>query len=226
MKTDINRREFLKKAGSAALTMGGVGIIAGCNSGEPQETARNGSAVGTGEMTYRTNPGNGDKVSILGYGCMRWPMIKDENGKDIIDQETTDRLIDYAIEHGVNYFDTAYPYHGGESERVIGRVLSKYPRDSYYLADKYPDAAVCCINYPDRDPYFLPRTEQFNRILEAAVAEAGERFFVADLFHSRLNNDFYYINTVDGLHPDEDGMRIIAEVVEEAIRAHFGMNEE
>jgi len=57
------------------------------------------------------------------------------------------------------------------------------------------------------------------------VAEAGERFFVADLFHSRLNNDFYYINTVDGLHPDEDGMRIIAEVVEEAIRAHFGMNE-
>ena len=94
------------------------------------------------------------------------------------------------------------------------------------LADKYPDAAVCCINYPDRDPYFLPRTEQFNRILEAAVAEAGERFFVADLFHSRLNNDFYYINTVDGLHPDEDGMRIIAEVVEEAIRAHFGMNEE
>ena len=50
------------------------------------------------------------------------------------------------------------------------------------------------------------------------MANAGENFFIADLFHSRLQNDFYYINTVDGLHPDEDGMAYIAEVVEAAIR--------
>ena len=57
-------------------------------------------------MTYRTNPGNGDKVSLLGYGCMRWPMTKDEEGRDIIDQETVNGLVDYAMEHGVNYYDT------------------------------------------------------------------------------------------------------------------------
>lgn len=57
----------------------------------------------TGEMTYRTNPNTGDKVSLLGYGCMRWPMKKDENGKDIVDQEKVNELVDYAIERGVNF---------------------------------------------------------------------------------------------------------------------------
>ena len=102
---------------------------------------------------------------------------------------------------------------------------SDYAETLRILGSEYPNAEVCCINYPDRDPYFLARTEQFNRILEEAVAKAGERFFVADLFHSRLNNDYYYNNTVDGLHPDEDGMRIIAEIVEGAIRSHFGLTE-
>ena len=73
------------------------------------------------------------KLSLLGFGAMRLP-VKDGE----IDQEQVAQMVRYGIEHGVNYFDTAYPYHGGMSERVMGKVLSQYPRESYYLADKFP----------------------------------------------------------------------------------------
>ena len=134
---NIDRREFLKKAGSSALVIGGLGAVAGCkgnSSAAPGATAK--GAEGTGEMTYRTNSVRGDKVSILGYGCMRWPMIKDENGRDVCDQEAIDRIIDYAIEHGVNYFDTAPVYLQGQSESATGKSLKRYPRESYYIATK------------------------------------------------------------------------------------------
>ena len=133
---NIDRREFLKRTGTAAMVMGGLGAVAGCKG---SGAAAAGSAAGTatsGEMTYRTNSVRGDKVSILGYGCMRWPMIKDENGRDICDQEAIDRLIDYAIEHGVNYFDTAPVYLQGQSESATGKSLKRYPRESYYIATK------------------------------------------------------------------------------------------
>ena len=136
MKQDINRRDFLKTAGSAALAMGGLGTIAGCASNSGKTASAAAASKEPGEMTYRTNKGNGDKVSILGYGCMRWPMIKDENGRDVIDQETVDRLIDYAIEHGVNYFDTAPVYLQGQSESATGKSLKRYPRESYFIATK------------------------------------------------------------------------------------------
>ena len=135
-KNTIDRREFLKTAGTAAMAMGGLGAVAGCKrSGSSVSSAASGDA-GTGEMTYRTNNGNGDKVSILGYGCMRWPMIKDENGKEIVDQETVNRLVDYAIEHGVNYFDSSPVYLQGQSEQATGIALSRYPRESYFVATK------------------------------------------------------------------------------------------
>ena len=130
MKQNIDRREFFKTAGTAALVMGGLGCI---SKGGVTAAAADAGSEG---MTYRTNNGNGDKVSILGYGCMRWPMIKDENGKDIVDQENVDRLIDYAIEHGVNYFDTAPVYLQGQSEAATGLSLKRYPRESYYIATK------------------------------------------------------------------------------------------
>ena len=129
-KNNIDRREFFKTAGTAALVMGGLGCI---SKGGVTAAAADAGSEG---MTYRTNNGNGDKVSILGYGCMRWPMIKDENGKDIVDQENVDRLIDYAIEHGVNYFDTAPVYLQGQSEAATGLSLKRYPRESYYIATK------------------------------------------------------------------------------------------
>lgn len=133
MKNDINRREFLKTAGAAGLVMGGLGAITGCKGGGASASA---ATAGSGEMTMRTNNSTGDKVSILGYGCMRWPMIKDENGNDIIDQETVNGLVDYAIEHGVNYFDSSPVYLQGQSEKATGIALSRYPRESYFVATK------------------------------------------------------------------------------------------
>ena len=81
----------------------------------------------------------GKKISMLGYGAMRLPTL----GKDDeIDLEAAEKLFDRAIEAGINYFDTAYPYHGGNSEIVTGKLLKKYPRESYYLATKYPGHQV------------------------------------------------------------------------------------
>ncbi|MBR5298863.1 MAG: aldo/keto reductase [Bacteroidales bacterium] len=129
-KNNIDRREFFKTAGSAALVMGGLGWA---SKGGVTAAAADAKSEG---MTYRTNNGNGDKVSILGYGCMRWPMIKDENGRDIIDQETVNRLVDYAMEHGVNYYDSSPVYLQGQSEKATGIALSRYPRESYFVATK------------------------------------------------------------------------------------------
>lgn len=124
----MDRREFLKTAGASTAVMGLS--LSGC---APRNTA--GGSV-TGEMTYRTNPGSGDKVSILGYGCMRWPMTKDGDGKDVVDQEAVNRLADYALEHGVNYFDTAPVYLQGQSEKATSTALQRHPRDSYFIATK------------------------------------------------------------------------------------------
>jgi predicted aldo/keto reductase-like oxidoreductase len=85
----------------------------------------------------------GKQLSLLGFGTMRLPTLADGS----IDEAQVAEMTAYAIEHGVNYFDTAYPYHGGESERVIGRVLSKYPRDSWYLATKYPGHQIISTGY-------------------------------------------------------------------------------
>lgn len=84
-------------------------------------------------MKYREMK-HGEKVSLLGFGCMRFPLLEDGN----IDEVEAERMIDTAIKHGVTYIDTAYPYHNGDSEPFVGRVLKKYDRSSYYLATKLP----------------------------------------------------------------------------------------
>ncbi len=76
------------------------------------------------------------KLSGLGLGCMRLPVIDGEDSK--IDQAAVQEMIDYAMAKGINYFDTAWGYHGGNSETSVGEALSKYDRDSYYLASKFP----------------------------------------------------------------------------------------
>ena len=80
---------------------------------------------------------NGAIPSLLGFGCMRFPTIK-KDGKDVIDREKSAAMLDMAIKSGVNYIDTAYPYHNGESELFLGEALKAYPRDSFYLATKLP----------------------------------------------------------------------------------------
>lgn len=133
MKNTIDRREFIKTAGATAFAASPIGFLTGCRDktksgiGETQEA---------GEMTYRINRSKNDKVSILGYGCMRWPMKKNEEGNDIIDQEKVNELIDYAIEKGVNYFDAAPVYLQGQCEAATGEALSRHPRESYFVATK------------------------------------------------------------------------------------------
>lgn len=78
----------------------------------------------------------GMKLSALGMGAMRLPVIGGENSR--IDQEATQRMVDYAMEHGVNYFDTAWGYHDGNSELAMGQALSRHPRESFCLASKFP----------------------------------------------------------------------------------------
>ena len=78
----------------------------------------------------------GVKVSALGMGNMRLPTLDGQDNR--IDRDRAQEIIDYAMSHGINYYDTAYRYHGGESERFVGRALKKYPRDSFLLASKFP----------------------------------------------------------------------------------------
>ena len=84
-------------------------------------------------MEYRNI--NDEKVSLLGMGCMRLPLVE---GTDEIDYEHTKKMVKYAIDNGITYFDTAYPYHNGKSELVIGKILKEYPRNSFKLASKMP----------------------------------------------------------------------------------------
>lgn len=77
------------------------------------------------------------ELSLLGFGTMRLPLLPGGGSGDI-DQDAVNAMVDYALEHGVNYFDTAVPYHASRSEGAIGTALSRHPRESFYLADKYP----------------------------------------------------------------------------------------
>jgi len=131
MKKNISRRDFFKLAGAGTVAATAVS----CAGKKAAETMNISSTETTGEMEYREGP-SGDKVSLLGYGCMRWPMIEDEAGNKVIDQEMVNTLVDYAIAHGINYFDTAPVYLMGQSEAASALALSRYPRESYYLATK------------------------------------------------------------------------------------------
>ena len=75
-----------------------------------------------------------EKLSLLGFGTMRLPL----NAEGKIDEAQVEEMIDYAMKNGVNYFDTAYPYHDGRSEIAIGKALAKYPRESFRLVTKFP----------------------------------------------------------------------------------------
>ena len=132
---NLDRRSFLKLLG-----VGGAAAVAACagkkSSDASVDNYKNQVEPPTGQMTYRTNPNTGDQVSLLGYGMMRLPM---KEGTEEFDQELINHQIDYAIEHGVNYFDTSPVYCRGESERCTGIALkaqSRLPRDKYFVATK------------------------------------------------------------------------------------------
>ena len=111
------------------------------------------------------------RLSMLGFGAMRLPLL--ENGQ--IDEAQTAEMTRIAIENGVNYFDTAYPYHGGMSEVVMGRILKEYPRDSYYLATKYPGHQIASSYDPAE-------------IFEEQLKKCGVDYFDFYLLHNVYEN--------------------------------------
>ena len=167
----MDRRDFLKTAGAGALAVGTTSLT-GCSFSSDKRTEVSGDA----EMQMRTSPKNGEKVSLLGYGCMRWPMKKGEDGKDHIDQEAVNEMVDYAYRNGVNYYDTSPAYLQGQSEEAAGIALSRYPRESYYIATKLSnfnnfsrEAGLKMY----RDSQKALRTDYFDYYLLHAIGTSG-----------------------------------------------------
>ena len=133
----LDRRDFLKIVGITAATST-ASLYACAPKAEkaiPEATAL--GPIPTDKMTYRINPTTKDKVSLLGYGCMRWPTVPAPDGKgEMIDQDAVNKLVDYAIAHGVNYFDTSPVYVQGWSEESTGIALKRHPREKFYIATK------------------------------------------------------------------------------------------
>jgi len=120
----MDRRSFLKTAAVAGVAVG-AGSFAGAQDDKK-------GAQDSGGMVPQHYPG----VGVLGYGCMRWPMTKDSDGNEVIDQEAVNALVDKALAHGVNYFDTSPVYLRGESERATAIALNRHPREEWLLATK------------------------------------------------------------------------------------------
>lgn len=109
------------------------------------------------------------KLSALGVGAMRLPVMDDVYAN--IDQAETERMVAYAMEHGINYYDTAWGYHDGQSEAAIGKALSGYARESFYLADKFPG-------------YDLANMDKAEEIFEQQLKRCGVEYFDFYLFHN------------------------------------------
>ena len=167
----MDRRDFLKVSGAGALGLAASSCAP--KTGKAKEDTPE-------QMAIRENPRNGDKISLLGFGCMRWPMVKDASGKDVIDQEAVNEMVDYALEHGINYFDTSPAYLQGQSERAAGIALSRHPRSSYFIATKLS-------NFGDRsreasirmyeESFKEMQTDYFDYYLLHSIGRGGEDFF-------------------------------------------------
>lgn len=142
------------------------------------------------------------KLSALGFGAMRLPLTGDGQ----IDEEQTARMTAYAIEHGVNYFDTAYGYHDGKSEVVMGKVLSSYPRERYYLADKFPG-------------YDLSNMGKVEEIFEEQLERCGVEYFDFYLFHN-----VYEKNIDPYMDPDYGIMEYLLKQKENGRIRHLGFS--
>ena len=111
----------------------------------------------------------GQKLSNLGMGCMRLPVVGGADGA--VDQSAVEEMVACAMERGVNYYDTAWGYHGGHSETAIGTALSAYPRETFYLADKFPG-------------YDLSNMDKAAEIFEAQLKKCRVEYFDFYLFHN------------------------------------------
>ena len=130
----------------------------------------------------------GEKLSALGFGAMRLPVIDGDDNR--IDEAQALDMVQYAYDHGVNYFDTAWGYHGGNSERVMGRALARYPRDTFYLADKFPGYDVS--NFGRHEEIFEEQLERcgvdhFDFYLMHNVCELNIEQYLDDARHGTVS---------------------------------------
>ncbi len=167
----MNRRSFLKKTLAGVALAPVSPLLAGLGpDGDKRPDLRRGAQVS--RRAYR---GTGMTLPMLGFGLMRLPRVAPDRPE--IDYVQLKRFIERALEAGVNYFDTAYFYHGGLSEVAVGEVLSQFPRDSYYLADKMPISKL--------------RTEEdVERIWNEQLARTKAGYFDFYLLHA-LNRDLW-----------------------------------
>ena len=125
----------------------------------------------------------GIKLSALGLGCMRLPIIGEDTGN--IDKEKTAEMIEYAMKNGINYYDTAWPYHNQQSELVVGEILKNYPRDSFCLSSKFPGF---------NEENFKKAPEIFERQLEKCQVEYFDFYLLHNVNEGNvdwfLNKDF------------------------------------
>ena len=123
------------------------------------------------------------KLSSLGFGSMRLPVNEDST----INEEETLKMIDYAIKNGINYFDTAWGYHNGESEKVMGKLLKNYPRESFYLATKFPG-------------YDLSNMDKVEEIFEKQLEKCQVDYFDFYLIHNVCEKNIdEYLNKEHGI---------------------------
>ncbi len=122
-------------------------------------------------MIYRNFKGK--NLSLLGFGAMRLPLLSDKSEE--VDEKLVAEMVRYAMEHGVNYYDTAYPYHNAKSEIIIGKALKQFPRESYYLATKYPGHQISESYYPEE-------------IFEEQLKKCGVSYFDFYLLHNVYEN--------------------------------------
>ena len=126
------------------------------------------------------------KLSGLGMGAMRLPVVEGDDGK--IDEQKAFEMVDYAMAHGINYYDTAWGYHGGNSELVMGKALARYPREKFYLATKFPG-------------YDLSNMGKVKEIFEKQLEKCQVEYFDFYLFHNvcEMNIDAY-LDESYGIH--------------------------
>ncbi len=170
----MNRRQFLK---SVVFTSIGAVVLSAC-----KKVATVTKSLSDKIATRTFLKGKKEEISLLGFGAMRLPIINEVETD--IDQKKVEEMVDYAMEHGINYYDTAYFYHRGESEKSIGKALKKYPRDSFYFANKMPLAII-------------QSKQQAEQIFEEQLKKCQTDYFDFYLAHSINSYTYDVLNKYD-----------------------------
>jgi predicted aldo/keto reductase-like oxidoreductase len=167
---NVTRRTLLKwGAGTAAVAGGAYGLSRAGMLDFLDADRADKNPVQVKRKPYPAEPGR--QLSMLGFGCMRFPILGQDTSR--IDETLSEKLIDYAYRHGVNYFDTAEMYMGGNSQAFVGKALQKYPRESFYIVDKMPGFAP-----------FVKCLDDAKRIFQAQLDKCRTAYFDNYLCHS------------------------------------------